>query len=63
MLKTKNLTNLLGAMLKNGGRISEELLHVTDWLPTLVVAAGKFSLTKNHLGNFYKTLTLQRFCV
>ena len=35
-------------MLKGGGRTSQELLHVTDWLPTLVVAAGRFSPQRNN---------------
>jgi hypothetical protein len=30
----------LGPMLESGGRISDGLIHVTDWLPTLVAAAG-----------------------
>jgi arylsulfatase A-like enzyme len=32
-------------MLKGGGRISREIIHVTDWFPTLVVAAGTYSHT------------------
>ena len=24
------------------GRVSEEMFHITDWLPTLYKAAGKF---------------------
>jgi arylsulfatase A-like enzyme len=31
---------LWGAMLKNYPRVSSQLMHVTDWLPTLYSAAG-----------------------
>ncbi|KDR15167.1 arylsulfatase B-like isoform X2 [Zootermopsis nevadensis] len=31
---------LWGAMLKNTSRVSSQLMHVTDWLPTLYTAAG-----------------------
>jgi arylsulfatase A-like enzyme len=31
---------LWGAMLKNTPRVSSQLMHVTDWLPTLYTAAG-----------------------
>ena len=29
-----------GSMLSSPGRVSRALVHVTDWLPTLVTAAG-----------------------
>ena len=29
-----------GSMLSRPGRVSRALVHVTDWLPTLVTAAG-----------------------
>ena len=29
-----------GSMLSRPGRVSSDLVHVTDWLPTLVTAAG-----------------------
>ena len=28
--------------IKGPGRVSEEMFHITDWLPTLYRAAGKF---------------------
>jgi arylsulfatase A-like enzyme len=31
---------LWGTMLKNTPRVSSQLIHVTDWLPTLYTAAG-----------------------
>jgi arylsulfatase A-like enzyme len=31
---------LWGAMLGNTPRVSSQLMHVTDWLPTLLTAAG-----------------------
>jgi hypothetical protein len=34
-------------MLESGGRISEGLVHVTDWLPTLVAAAGSIMSNYN----------------
>ncbi len=36
-----------GPMLESGGRISEGLVHVTDWLPTLVAAAGSIMSNYN----------------
>ena len=32
-----------GTMLKNNGVVCRELLHVTDWYPTLVSLAGKWN--------------------
>ena len=29
--------------IKGPGRVSEEMFHITDWLPTLYRAAGKFN--------------------
>jgi len=37
---TRGCAFIHGSMLKNPGRISYGLIHVTDWLPTLVTLAG-----------------------
>ena len=37
---TRGSAFIHGSMLKNKGRVSKGLLHVTDWLPTLVTVAG-----------------------
>eukprot|EP00092_Neocalanus_flemingeri_P019261 GFUD01020865.1.p1 GENE.GFUD01020865.1~~GFUD01020865.1.p1 ORF type:complete len:508 (-),score=119.82 GFUD01020865.1:126-1649(-) len=37
---TRGSAFIHGSMLKNPGRISHGLIHVTDWLPTLVTVAG-----------------------
>ena len=45
-------------LLKNPGRISEDLMHVTDWLPTIVSLTGG-ELEEHKLDGFNQWNTLQ----
>ena len=44
-------------LIKNPGRVSHDLLHVTDWLPTFVALAGGNSTHSLDGSNIWETVS------